>query len=184
MRLGLLVPGQRCELCRSLLTFSAVMTPLGNVFCTSHRDLPNCWLCSAPFRGAGRFCGPCAATSVNTQDEVRTALPKARDVLRTMGIVLSPPVHVQLVDDSQMSTSPRNESGRVIGTTMISGRRATEIHILTGLPGVEFGSTVAHEAMHAWLAQHGFLPLEPSVEEGLCQVIAYRWLRDQPDPRA
>jgi hypothetical protein len=38
--------------------------------------------------------------------------------------------------------------------------------------------------MHAWLVQNDFPPLDRTVEEGLCQVVAYRWLRDQPDPRA
>lgn len=184
MGVGVLLPGRRCELCGALLAFSAVMTPLGNVFCASHRDLPNCQLCSAPFAGPGRYCGPCTATSVNTQEQVRAVLPSARDELRTMGLVLSPPVHVTLVDDARMHVLNPVESGRVAGTTTMSGQQVTEIYIVSGLPRMQFGSTVAHEAMHGWLAQNGYPPMEDRVEEGLCQVVAYRWLRDQPDPRA
>jgi hypothetical protein len=182
--LGVLVPGRRCDLCGALLTFAAVGTPLGDVFCPSHQDLPNCNLCSAPFHGPGRFCQSCAATSVNTQERVRAVLPGARGILHAMGVILNPPVHVQLVDELQTLTLGTHESGRVAGTATILGQRVTEIHIVSGLPEVEFGATVAHEAMHAWMAQNGFPSLDPAIEEGLCQVVAYRWLRDQADPRA
>jgi hypothetical protein len=183
MGVGVLVPGRRCDLCGALLAFAAIMTPMGGVFCTSHQDLPNCQLCSAPFRGAGRFCGSCAATSINNQEQVRAVLPKAREVLHAMGVVLNPPVHVQLVDDARMRMLSANESGRVAGTTMVHGQQVTEIHIVSGLPEVDFGATVAHEVMHAWMAQNGFAPMDARIEEGLCEVVAYRWLRDQIDPR-
>jgi hypothetical protein len=184
VQLGILVPGRRCDLCNAMLMFHAFATPLGGVFCTSHGDLPNCLLCSAPLPGGGRYCGPCAATSIYTRDHVRRALPPVRELLHDMGVRLTPPVHVQLVDGTKMRTLHARESGTVLGVTLVQGRQVTEVCIAAGLPAIEFGSTVAHECMHAWLAQNGFGQIDPSIEEGLCEVVSYRYLRDQPDPRA
>jgi hypothetical protein len=181
---GVLWPGRRCDLCGALLVFAAITTPSGAVFCPSHQDLPNCQLCGAPFRGGGTFCTVCAATTVNTQDQVRLLLPKAREVLRTMGIVLSQPVHVQLVDKARMDAMGVHESGKVAGMTMVRGRCVTEILVVAGLSEMEFGAAVAHEVMHAWMVQNRFPRVDPKVEEGLCQTVAYRWLRDQLDPHA
>jgi hypothetical protein len=112
-------------------------------------------------------------------------LPRIRDELHAMGIRLNPPVHVQLVDQPILATKHAHRSGQVDGVTVTSGRRAVEIFILEGLPAMEFASCVAHECMHAWLAQNGYRTgIDPQVEEGLCQVVSYRWLRDQADPRA
>ncbi len=179
-----MILGRRCDLCGAILSFAAVVTPLGGAFCPSHRDLPQCRLCGAPYAGRGSNCGPCAATAVNTQDEVREVLPRVRQVLYAMGVRLSPPVHVQLVSDAQLRTMNPNESGMLAGITVIHGQQVMEVHIVADLPEVEFGSVVAHECMHAWLAQNGYRRVSPEIEEGICQLVSYRWLRDQSDPRA
>ena len=178
--LGQLMPGRRCDLCGALLVFAAIATPSGGVFCPSHQSLASCLCCGAPFEGDGGLCRRCAATAINTQQQVRTALPRARLVLHTMGIKLEPPAHVRLVDPGQLQHT--GEQGRVVGRTVILGRQVTEILVASGQPEVQFGATVAHEAMHAWLVQNGFPLLDPKLEEGLCQTVSYRWLRDQADP--
>lgn len=183
-REGLLLPGQRCDLCGAALLLTAFSNRLGNMFCVSHADLPNCHMCSAPFRGRGSYCSACSATCVRTQDELRSVLPGIRGLLHSMGVILNPPVHVRLVDQAWIAKQVHS-SGRVHGVTVTMGQRAVEIYILQGLPAMEFAASVAHECMHAWLAQNGFpSDLEPQVEEGLCQIVAYRWLRDIGDPRA
>ena len=64
--------------------------------------------------------------------------------------------------------------------TLYGGRSARreplEILILGGLPALLFGRIVAHEAMHAWLAQEGVSTLPAIEEEGLCELAAYEWL--------
>ncbi|KAF5745640.1 hypothetical protein HS088_TW07G01232 [Tripterygium wilfordii] len=50
------------------------------------------------------------------------------------------------------------------------------ILILFGLPKIMTGAVLAHEFMHAWLRLQGVGNLEPKIEEGICQVIAYKWL--------
>nr|XP_011464186.1 PREDICTED: protein DA1-like isoform X1 [Fragaria vesca subsp. vesca] len=53
------------------------------------------------------------------------------------------------------------------------------ILLLFGLPDVEMGEILAHEMMHAWIHLQG-VPrgcCEPSTEEGICQVMSYKWLQ-------
>lgn len=56
----------------------------------------------------------------------------------------------------------------------------TAILVLFGLPRLLTGSILAHELMHAWIRLDGrFPPLENEVEEGICQVIAHIWLKEE-----
>eukprot|EP00249_Psilotum_nudum_P011294 c23083_g1_i1 orf=156-1487(+) len=55
----------------------------------------------------------------------------------------------------------------------------TAILVLFGLPRLLTGSILAHELMHAWLRLNGFQNLQPTVEEGICQVVAHMWLESE-----
>jgi hypothetical protein len=56
----------------------------------------------------------------------------------------------------------------------------TAILVLYGLPRLLTGSILAHELMHAWLRLDGHFPnLDNDIEEGICQVIAHIWLKDE-----
>jgi hypothetical protein len=56
----------------------------------------------------------------------------------------------------------------------------TAILVLYGLPRLLTGSILAHELMHAWLRLDGRFPnLDNDIEEGICQVIAHIWLKDE-----
>jgi hypothetical protein len=184
VNVGVLWPGRRCDLCGALIVTTAVVTPHGGAFCTSHTDLPHCYHCGAPHRRPGRFCHECSKTAINTQDQLRVALPPIRAQLIQMGIWLNPPVHVQLVDEAWMKAMNPHESGMVGGLTQFHGQQVREVYIVAGMPALEFGSTVVHEVMHAWLAQNGVPQDDARIAEGLCQVVSYRWLRDQPGPLA
>jgi hypothetical protein len=51
--------------------------------------------------------------------------------------------------------------------------------VLYGLPRDLVSSILAHEAMHVWLKLNQGFPfrMEPRLEEGLCQVVAYLYLQ-------
>ncbi|CAK7329748.1 unnamed protein product [Dovyalis caffra] len=70
--------------------------------------------------------------------------------------------------------------GRKIVTEMKTYRFGREyrikILVLFGLPLIMTGGILAHEFMHAWLRLQGVSQLDPKVEEGICQVMGYRWL--------
>ncbi|GMH13871.1 hypothetical protein Nepgr_015712 [Nepenthes gracilis] len=55
----------------------------------------------------------------------------------------------------------------------------TAILVLHGLPRLLTGSILAHEMMHAWLRLKGFHTLNPQIEEGICQVLAFLWLESE-----
>ncbi|KAJ0247794.1 Protein DA1 [Hirschfeldia incana] len=52
----------------------------------------------------------------------------------------------------------------------------TAILVLFGLPRLLTGSILAHEVMHAWMRLNGFRTVSQDVEEGICQVMAHKWL--------
>lgn len=57
-------------------------------------------------------------------------------------------------------------------------RDVTAVLVLFGLPYNLFSSILAHEATHVWLKLTKSIPydLPPEVEEGICQLIAYKYL--------
>uniref|UniRef100_A0A1J3D463 Protein DA1-related 3 n=1 Tax=Noccaea caerulescens TaxID=107243 RepID=A0A1J3D463_NOCCA len=63
--------------------------------------------------------------------------------------------------------------------TVSTGCEVTAILIIYGLPRLLTGSILAHEMMHAWLRLNGYRELKLELEEGLCQVLALRWLESQ-----
>ncbi|KAI3734909.1 hypothetical protein L6452_14390 [Arctium lappa] len=58
----------------------------------------------------------------------------------------------------------------------------TAILVLYGLPRLLTGAILAHELMHGWLRLKGYRNLNPEVEEGICQVLAYMWLESEIMP--
>jgi hypothetical protein len=57
-------------------------------------------------------------------------------------------------------------------------RAVSAVLVLYGLPADLTGAILAHEAMHAWIKLNKQFPfsLPPKIEEGLCQVIADKYL--------
>ena len=55
---------------------------------------------------------------------------------------------------------------------------------LFGLPQLLTAAVLVHELTHAFIKLDGGFPkLEPFVEEGLCQLMAWVWLQQQPETR-
>ncbi|KAL3723890.1 hypothetical protein ACJRO7_035973 [Eucalyptus globulus] len=62
---------------------------------------------------------------------------------------------------------------------LVSYSNVKEIMVLDGCARLYTGETLAHEMMHAWLALEGYHNLTSEEEEGLCQVMAHKWLDSQ-----
>jgi hypothetical protein len=177
-----------CALCGRDVGYGWLMSGLGERFCVTHDTLPGCPVCGAPV-AAGPYCPGCAATGVTTQHTVRAVLPAIRADLHRLGIRLTRPVQVELVASQVIEhlTGPWDAAARVkvSGATISAGTRVLRLTVVEGLPLMRFGAVVAHEAMHAWMAQRGFrADLAAPLREGLCQLTAFSWLRRQQDPRA
>lgn len=92
---------------------------------------------------------------------------------------LNVPVRVHLADRTQMVQHGGHQN--VVGLTESVAGRVLRITVVKGLVRREFGATVVHECMHAWLVQNEFPPLSDRICEGLCQAMAYRYLREHRD---
>ncbi|MEV6487422.1 protein DA1 [Actinoplanes sp. NPDC051633] len=159
----------------------------GEHFCAKHIGQPQCIACMAPAADdldlEVPLCRRCAATSVRTQEDVKRVLPPIAAQLRGLSIATTKPVRVRLVAAAELRTAYAGH-GNALGLTVSSGARVVDLMVVRDLPLVKFGSTVCHEVMHAYLTQQRFPRVDPPVAEGLCQLLAYAWVRRQNDPVA
>jgi len=193
---GRLLPagGRRrtCRECGIDVSDSWVETSAGMVFCPEHGRMPFCQTCSMPCVSTryqhpiGQpLCDACGTTVIKDREQVRKAVPGIKQQLTRMSITLPVPVRVELkTKEEVLRKLPSHAGGITLGLTAISigpaGQRSVlDIWIIAGLPYLEFGATLAHEAGHAWAAQAGFPPLEPGLEEGWAELVAYGWLKQQ-----
>jgi hypothetical protein len=121
---------------------------------------------------------------VQTQDGVRSLLPRVRTGLHEMGLRLTTPVRVRLVSAAEMGALAGTRPDSVLGLTYSIETEVVDLAVVAGLAAPQFGATVAHECMHAWMTQRGFRATPPPVAEGLSQLAADGWLERQRDPRA
>jgi hypothetical protein len=179
-----------CTICSQSLGTRFFLSALNEAFCGRHGTDPQCALCALPNparsagTAAGAYCVRCARGSVQTQDDVRRALPTIRQEIRHLGIVLNVRVQVRLVPPEDLQVQASGQVGLVHGMTVHSNGRVLHVQVASGLPPVQFGAVVAHEATHAWLVQKRAPLMSAPVEEGVCQLVAYAWLVRQRDPLA
>lgn len=78
-----------------------------------------------------------------------------------------------------VTSCSRKGNSIVVEQEMIEAREyRTGIAILFGLPKIMTQAILAHEMMHVWFRSNGIEPekLERKLEEGMCQVIGWKWL--------
>jgi hypothetical protein len=181
--LGAALPGGLCPACGEPMTPAAMLSLTGERYCSRHIGQPQCILCMAPADPSTAtevsLCARCAGTAVRTQEDVKRVLPPIARQLRELAITTTRPVQVRLVRPADMD-GPAD----ALGLTVSRGSDVVDLRIVRDLPLIKFGSTVAHEVMHAYLTQRGYPQLSPPVAEGLCQLLAYAWARRQTDPLA
>ena len=186
--MGRTLSTRTCGLCDLPIGLKWLVSAAGEVFCAKHEDLPSCRLCAAPTLRDDGCCRRCGKDLVGDRAAAQRAMPEVRTGLHAIGIRLRQPVRVELVAPTTMASLARalhaGSTGPVNGLTEYTGNRVVRVMVQAGLPVVEFGAVVAHEAMHAWLTQRRFRIAEKPVQEGLCQLVAHGWLRRQADPLA
>jgi hypothetical protein len=158
------------------MTMSRGVTPVGEQFCDRHPDMASCTLCAMPADASGLaiiLCRRCAATSVRTQADVKRNLPGIKQQLATLGIRTVSPVQVLLASPEKLRGVTGNHA---LGVTVYRGKEVIDLLVLQDLPFVKFGTTVAHEAMHSYMAQNEFGQVPTRIAEGLCQLLAYAWI--------
>src|ERR1700754_2711755 len=104
-------PGS-CRACGGPLGAQWLVSALGEEFCAAHEGDPACALCAAPASRSG-YCRGCAATAVNTRDQLRAGLPGILAVLHDRALRTDPPVRVRLGDQTDLGDPELPSAGRL-----------------------------------------------------------------------
>jgi hypothetical protein len=193
--------GEACPACGRPTPGVGRVSLRGEVTCVVHPVTVHCAFCRlthpdpdpegwTPF-GAGLLrCRICTTEAVQTQERARAELPAIRQEMARIGVQLADRVRVQVahLDDFPGAVN-RPNGGILLGLTdQLAGSSRTTvtgIRILAGLPKIFFGRATAHEMGHAWLAQHGRVPIrDDALNEGVCELFSYAWLKRQDAPIA
>jgi hypothetical protein len=197
---GLVTVGARrspCTVCGEQPSGRYSVSLRGERTCVDHPVGVRCAFCGRPtprtdpgwhWLGADLArCPTCGCDCVESRDDVKGCVPAIRSELAAFGLELKARVQVALAAQAELSALAPDH--HAIGLTrMVSTGpgdiRVTNILVLGGLPRLQFGRTVAHEAGHAWLAQTGNQPKTIALQEGFCELVAVMWLSHQSDPYA
>jgi hypothetical protein len=171
----------------------------GELTCLSHPSTWTCAFCARPGNrgepgwcdlGVGTHrCPACAHGSVDTHALLRSHVPEVRRIAGELGFGLVTRVRVVFGTAEDLRSGPGDPVRGMLGVTelRVTGVRsaeATVVRVLRGLPSFVFGRVVAHELGHAWLGQFGARPSSQAVEEGLCELVSYAWLKRSGTPFA
>lgn len=199
--------GKRCAIGGEILKSEYQTNAWGDSYCGAHaRGLTDCFSCHRPIcppltGGGTRFadgremCNLCRRTAI---DELRVGEGILKEVRAFMtdlgpglGSVITP---LRLVDFTTMkrdATKPYAPApvglarhSYAARNGQVTERTVEAIQIVFGLPREHFAAVAAHELMHSYLFMNGFPDLPPLVEEGLCELAKYLWLRQRKTPEA
>lgn len=190
-----------CTVCGRVPREAALRSIRGELTCTAHPSTASCTFCGRP-AGRGeqgwtdlaprlRRCPTCADDAVATPEALRGHVPGVRQITRDLGFALASRVQVVFATPGELpaGADDRHGADAVLGHTKlrVTGARSAEatiIQLQRGLPAFMFGRVLAHELGHAWLAQLGARPLSGAVEEGVCELLSYAWLKRSGVPFA
>ena len=185
----------RCVVCGRYPLDAVRVSLRGEATCFNHPVVGICGFCAHPLTvhpppsgwseaGRGRLrCPTCAAGAIETVADVKTHLGGIRQTTAELGFSLPHRVRVDLDDDiARYQDAARHGGPGLLGITEVRYTGAqmgtvAGIRVQRGMPSLIFGKVVAHELGHAWLAQRGLRPVDGVTEEGVCELIAYAWLK-------
>lgn len=192
-----------CSVCDKPLQGRYFQDFWGNRYCEEHQNYDRCTSCSrivcGPLTGGGmRFpdglviCNLCCNSGVVTTDQAELLAGEMRQALKAIGLnLVNAPTPVHLADRDELyrfSRHKHHEEHALLGLARwqiskaggrIVDRSFQYIIIQKNLPEFHFRTVMIHELCHAWFFynQYGGLSLE--VEEGMCVLMEYLWLRTQ-----
>jgi len=147
------------------------------------------------YKDGRNICGICLATVVNDYGVAQHLFDEAKNELRGYGIDIKwNDIGFYLVDRNYI-TQLSNEN-RVIeqqtGFTYhrfetLNGKirsRKFDVYVLSGMPEMNFISTVAHELMHVWLYLNASFDMDKALSEGSANYSSYLVLKNRRTDRA
>jgi hypothetical protein len=191
----------KCGICGKTLEGTYIIDYYGNKYHSFHeRDYERCTSCnrliSNSITKGGRsysdgrsICNLCFPEAVLDQGRFSGLLEKVRIKLVDFGISLSTAqVSIKGVSLYELKNAAGNNFSENIkgfcetNITTTNGKGTKYSHkifVLNGLPVINIESIIAHELMHAWLAQNTKDNQSKSITEGSCNFISYLYLKKQ-----
>lgn len=179
----------RCVVCGRILGASWVVDQFDEDVCTSCSTASRCFACEANTGGSGVRaatvlpdgrvrCARCSRGAVDDRAAIGPVVRLVRPFLHSLGLRLPNRVRVELLLPAEMTRRTRHGGLGYTESvaTGIGPPTVVEIAILQGLPPTSFGSTLAHEMAHGWLAGCPNVGMSSQEEEGLCELVASWWL--------
>lgn len=185
----------RCSVCNAVLAGPFLEDYWGNRYCCGHESqFPPCPFCyrlmTNENRGTHeeevRCCRVCRATAVVSLEEAGLELARARNWVNRQGVTIRDPNLAFKLASKRELDWILGGAGHAFGMTRAvvwAGRKPEiTITILRGLPRTLCAGSCVHELGHAWLWLHDAGALPPIDQEGLCELLAWRYYRSLPTP--
>jgi len=144
-----------------------------------------CDACGRP--AGGRWCTRCAATAITSPEQAERLIRRVLRWAQGLGIVLGPDFVLRVTLTDRPSDRPGHLGSTIIRhlvTPRGERRRVLGMCLRSGLPAHLFMGVVAHELAHVWTALRPGWRLYPWAEEGLAELVAYRFYHDLGTPEA
>ncbi|WP_301335654.1 protein DA1 [Endozoicomonas ascidiicola] len=193
---------KKCSVCRKPLTRRYFVDFWGNPYCDQHQNHPECsscgrLVCDNLTDGAMQYpdgvviCNQCSLNGVSTQAQADQIAEEMRFALASVGLKLnSTQTPVFLCGRDELNGASHHnfhDNHPILGVTRtntthsrgeILARNFDCILIQINLPEEHFRTVMIHELTHAWFFYNYFLDLPLKVEEGMCVLMEYIWLKN------
>lgn len=193
-----------CSVCRGPLTKHHYLDFWGNAYCDTHDSYSHCSSCSRivcknltdggmQYPDGVVICTLCSLNGVSTQERADKLMTEMRTALASVGLKLNTtqtPLH--LCDRDELNGGHRHdfhENRPILGLARwtisqtrsgkVISRNFQGILIQINLPEEHFRTVAIHELTHAWFFYNHFQDLPLEVEEGMCVLMEYIWLKSQ-----
>ena len=197
-----------CCVCRNPLTDRYVVDFWGNQFChthDNHRECSSCGrlVCDHITEGGIQYpdgvviCNRCALHGITTQTQADGIAREMRSALDSIGLKLNTAqTPITLCSRDELNGARHHnfhENHPVLGVTrtttthhrgQVMDRSFDRILIQINLPEEHFRTVMIHELTHAWFFYHYYEDLPLKVEEGMCVLMEYIWLKNQKTKEA
>ena len=143
------------------------------------------------------ICNLCCETGVTTHERAEFLVADMRLALKALGLNLvnvSTPVHLAGRDElHSFSRHEHHDEHVLLGLARwqiaesggrVVDRSFQDIIIQQNLPELHFRTVAIHELCHAWFFYNNYEGLPLYVEEGMCVMMEYLWLRAQKTQHA
>ncbi|OED46650.1 hypothetical protein ACH42_03625 [Endozoicomonas sp. (ex Bugula neritina AB1)] len=192
-----------CSVCRNPLTRRYYVDFWGNEYCSTHNHYTHCASCSRivcknltdggmQYPDGVTICNLCGLHGVATQERAENLMGEMRQSLASVGLKLNStqtPIHLCGRDElNEASRHGFHENRPILGLARwtissrqgkIISRNFRDILIQINLPEEHFRTVAIHELTHAWFFYNHYQDMPLEVEEGMCVLMEYIWLKSQ-----